>query len=210
MPHTRSKTLTTDEVYALCAYILNINEIKIDGVEVDDEFVLNRAKFLKIEMPNKDGFEPKVSGANALENVREYYKHPENFGAIKVDPAKRCMSDCQKPTTKIVRVVNGGIKDFHPALLNKKELPNQGGLAKKENPFKKVYDTNCAMCHADDSMGAPVAGKKADWDTKRADGGIEGIYTRAIAGVNIMPPKGGTSLSDHDFKKVVDYMIKLK
>ena len=211
MPHTRSKTLTTHEVYALCAYILSLNEIKIDGEELDDEFVLNREKFLKIKMPNRDGFEPKVSGPKALENVREYYKHPENFGAIKVDPAKRCMSNCQKDTVKIVRVVNGGIKDFHPPLSNKKDLPNTKSItAKKENPFKKVYENNCAMCHADDSMGAPVAGNKADWDNRISNGGIEAVYKRAIAGINVMPPKGGTTLSDNDFKKVVDYMIKLK
>jgi len=73
MPHTRSKTLENDEVYALVAYILNINEFEIDGQEVDDEYVLTREKFLKIKMPNKDGFEPHIEGPEALENVRKYF-----------------------------------------------------------------------------------------------------------------------------------------
>jgi cytochrome c len=58
MPHPMTGSLSDDEVYALVAYILNINEMEIDGVEVDDEYVLNREKFLKIKMPNRDGFEP--------------------------------------------------------------------------------------------------------------------------------------------------------
>ena len=39
MPHQAPMSLTTEEVYALSAYILYINEMSIDGVEVDDEYV---------------------------------------------------------------------------------------------------------------------------------------------------------------------------
>jgi len=39
---------------------------------VDDEYVLDREKFLKIKMPNKDGFEPNIDGENGLEDVRLY------------------------------------------------------------------------------------------------------------------------------------------
>ncbi|OPX27503.1 MAG: MFS transporter [Campylobacteraceae bacterium 4484_166] len=207
MPHTRSKTLKDDEVYALVAYILNINEIKIDGKLVDDEYELTREKFLKIKMPNVDGFEPKIDGKGSLERVRKYYKNPKNFGAIKVAYAKRCMKNCQKKSAKIVRVRNGGIKDFHPPLSNKKDKP---ALAKDKLNVKKVYDESCAMCHANDSMQAPVAGKKSDWQAKMKNGGIKGVYKRGIKGLNVMPPKGGTTLSDDEFKKVVDYMINLK
>lgn len=60
MPHQAPLSLTTEEVYALSAYILYINEMSIDGVEVDEDYVLDREKFLKIVMPNVDGFEPKL------------------------------------------------------------------------------------------------------------------------------------------------------
>lgn len=211
MPHTRSKTLTNSEVYSLVAYILYINEMEIDGEEVDEEYVLNREKFLKIKMPNRDGFEPKIVGENALENVRKYYKNPKNFGGIKVDYDKRCMENCQNKSAKIMYIKNGGISDFHPPLSNDKTLPKSKDLTQeKENPIKKVYDTSCAICHKDDSMGAPVAGDKAAWSEKIAKQGIEGIYTNGINGINVMPPKGGTNITDKEFKAVVDYMIDLK
>ncbi|MDP2078968.1 MAG: cytochrome c, partial [Sulfuricurvum sp.] len=54
MPHQATGTLTEDEVYALTAYILKLNEIKIDGVLVDDDYELDREKFLKIVMPNRN------------------------------------------------------------------------------------------------------------------------------------------------------------
>jgi len=205
MPHTRSKTLTNDEVYALVAYILNINEFEIDGEEVDDEYVLNREKFLKIKMPNRDGFEPKIQGSQALENVREYYKNPKNFGAIKLkDPNDRCMTNCQKPTAKVVHIQNGGISDFHPPLSSVRDLP--GKKAMPTNIAESQYKENCAMCHNDDSMGAPAIGDKAAWAQKLSKG-IDKVYANGINGINVMPPKGGADISDEEFKSIVDYIL---
>ncbi len=50
MPFPAPQSLEPDEVYAITAYVLNLNEI------VDDEFVLTRENFATVEMPNKDGF----------------------------------------------------------------------------------------------------------------------------------------------------------
>jgi cytochrome c len=205
MPHTRSKTLTNDEVYALSAYILNINEFEIDGEEVDDEYVLNREKFLKIKMPNKNGFEPDIEGAKALENVRKYYSNPTNFGAKKVKPEDRCMTNCQKPTAKVVRIQNGGISDFHPPLAATRDIPQKP--KSKKDPAQEAYEQNCMMCHADDSMGAPAVGNKAAWKDILAKG-LDKVYSNGINGINVMPPKGGVDMSDAEFKAVVDYMIK--
>lgn len=205
MPHTKSKTLSDEEVYALSAYILYINEMEIDGELVEEDFVLDREKFLKIQMPNKDGFEPTISGKNALENVRAYYKVPENFGGIKVDKSKRCMKDCQKPTAKIVRIANGGISNFSPPLSSKENLPKKD--KKETNLAELTYKNSCAICHKDDSMGAPIAGDKKAWDEKIAKIGMDKIYANGINGINTMPPKGAADISDDEFKKVVDYMI---
>jgi cytochrome c len=203
MPHPLTDSLTDDEVYALVAYILNINEMEIDGQEVDDEYVLNREKFLKIKMPNRDGFEPNIAGPNGPENVRKYFANPDNFGAVKVKPSERCMTNCQEPTAKVVYIQGAGISDFHPPLSAVRDLPKEENTAFNA---EKVYTESCAMCHDADGMGAPVVGDKAAWSAVLTKGKNK-VYSNGINGINGMPPKGGADLSDTDFKSVVDYMI---
>lgn len=50
MPFGAAQTLSTDDVYAITAYILFSNYL------VDDDFVLTNENFLEVEMPNSDGF----------------------------------------------------------------------------------------------------------------------------------------------------------
>ena len=52
MPYQDSKSLTNDEVYAVSAYILNLN-----GIVGTDE-VLDAQSLPKVKMPNRDGFIP--------------------------------------------------------------------------------------------------------------------------------------------------------
>ena len=52
MPFQDSKSLTNDELYAVSAYILSLNEI----IGKDD--VLDAQSLPKIRMPNRDGFIP--------------------------------------------------------------------------------------------------------------------------------------------------------
>jgi cytochrome c len=206
MPHTKSKTLSNDEVYALVAYMLNINEIEIDGEEVDDEYVLNREKFLKIKMPNRDGFEPNIDGPNALENVRKYYKNPKNFGAQKVKVSERCMTNCQERTAKVTRIKNGGISEFLPPMSVERDLPKKEPTDMGFNVLKN-YQDNCMPCHGAEGMGAPVVGDKDAWAEVTAKG-MKTVYKDALEGINGMPAKGGASVSDDELKLLVDYMIK--
>lgn len=50
MPFGAAQVLTTDEVYAVVAYILYSNDL------VEDDFVLTDANFLDVAMPNAGGF----------------------------------------------------------------------------------------------------------------------------------------------------------
>jgi cytochrome c len=195
-------SLSNDETYALVAYILSINEIKIDGEELDDDFVLNKENFLKIVMPNKDGFVPAIEGKDGLENTRKFYDNPKNFGGNKT----RCMKDCFDGEPKVARIVGVGISDFNPPLSSKKEKPAKKEGATGGNEAKATYDASCAVCHATDAMGAPVVGDKKAWAATLKKG-IDKVYHNAIHGINGMPPKGGTSLEDAKIKAVVDYMI---
>jgi hypothetical protein len=52
MPFQESKSLTSDEVYAVSAYILNLNGI------VGSNEVIDAQTLPKVRMPNRDGFIP--------------------------------------------------------------------------------------------------------------------------------------------------------
>lgn len=204
MPHPKSKTLSADETYALTAYMLNINEISIEGVEVDEEYVLDQDNFMKIVMPNKDGFEPSIDGPQGIENVRAYYQDGSNFGGQKVSPSERCMKDCQEPTVKTVRIAEGGgIRDFNPPTNTVRDLPVVVGAV---TPGKEDYEVSCSACHAASGMGAPVVGDKSAWSAVMAKG-LDEVIHNANDGINGMPPRGGTDLSDARMKDVVNFMI---
>jgi len=206
MPHPFTKSLSDDEVYSLVAYILSINEMKIDGVAVDDDYVLNREKFLQIKMPNRDGFEPNIDGPQALDDVRAFYADPANFGAQKIKKgATPCMKDCQAPTARTIYIKGGGIKNFLPPMSDVRDLPAEKKVA--VNPAA-VYKNTCEMCHGN-GVG-PALGSKSDWAPYLADG-IDSVYKKGIHGTDGgMPAKGGSTLSDADFKTVVDYLINGK
>jgi cytochrome c len=52
MPFTAPQSLTPDQVYAVTAYVLRLNDIVPDGT------VLDAASLPKVRMPNRDGFVP--------------------------------------------------------------------------------------------------------------------------------------------------------
>lgn len=72
---------------------------------------------------------------------------------------------------------------------------------------EKTYTTTCAACHGAGIMGAPKVGDKAAWKPRVAKG-KPALYTSAINGVKMMPPRGGNpGLKDDEMKAIVDYMI---
>lgn len=75
MPFGDSESLTNDELYAVTAYVLNLNDI------VDDKFVLSKETWSKVKMPNQGGF---------FDDDRE--KTEKTFW----NP-KPCMKDCRGP-----------------------------------------------------------------------------------------------------------------
>jgi cytochrome c len=52
MPLTNPQSLSADQVYAVTAYVLNLNKI------VPDDAVLDKHSLPAVKMPNRDGFEP--------------------------------------------------------------------------------------------------------------------------------------------------------
>jgi len=71
---------------------------------------------------------------------------------------------------------------------------------------EQLYNGVCGACHATGAAGAPKLGDSAAW-TPRAEQGIDGLLASAKAGKGAMPPKGGSSYSDDEIKRVIEYML---
>lgn len=71
---------------------------------------------------------------------------------------------------------------------------------------KALYDSLCFTCHAAGVAGAPKLGDKAAWAPLLAQG-FDHVLQVAIQGKGAMPPKGGSSASDEDFRAAVQYMV---
>jgi len=199
MPHNAPMSLSDDEVYALVAYISSLNELKVNGEEIEDDTEINEKNILKIELPNKDGFVPDID--HGLDNVRKFFNDYKNYGN-----GKRCMKNCFDGKAKVQRIVVDMATTSMPPISTKRDLPKKkaGGSADKS---KEIYAAKCAMCHDSGAAGAPVKGDKKAWAAKIKQG-METLYKNGIKGKGAMPPKGGAGgLSDDEFKKVVDFIV---
>jgi cytochrome c len=73
MPFGDAQSLSNDELYAVVAYVLNLNDI------VDDKFVLSKDTWAQVKMPNAGGFYD-----DDRERTEKAFWNP-----------KPCMSDCR-------------------------------------------------------------------------------------------------------------------
>jgi cytochrome c len=191
MPFPAPKSLSDDEVYAITAYLLSVNDIKVNGKEMTDEFVLGKHNFNGIKMNNPDGFYPVSPDRHDLKEQRPPLAQGD-----------RCMSNCKQPEpVQIKQQITG----FDPAISTEKSLPEDKGSSNK-SVAQTNYENSCSACHSNDAIGAPVVGNKEAWAAVVSKG-MDTVYKNAINGINAMPPKGGTDLSDDEFNAVIDYMI---
>lgn len=189
MPFTAPQSLETDEVYALTAYVLNLNDI------VDSSFVLTHENLAQIEMPNKAGF---------YVDTRPDTANP------------RCMSNCVDLSQVSIKQAISGITPDQSKPIKSEEkmnIPADELLVTDENVTntigKTIYAQACANCHENGIAGAPVTGNAQQWQARIA-GGNELLYRHAIEGFNAMPAKGGqTTIKDENIRNAVDYMVLL-
>ncbi len=100
MPWTKPQSLSVDEVYAVTAYVLNLNGI------VGDDFELNDKNLLTLPMPNRKGF----STEHGLGSVKG---KPDVSGTL-------CMNDCVKGEQKIVSILPDFARNGHGNLAEQK------------------------------------------------------------------------------------------
>ena len=81
MPFGDAESLSNDELYAVVAYVLNLNDI------VDDKFVLSKETWSQVKMPNQGGFYD-----DDREKTEKAFWNP-----------KPCMAECRGPVKIIGR-----------------------------------------------------------------------------------------------------------
>lgn len=172
MPFTAPESLSDQEVYAITAYVLYLNDL------VDYEFELTQDNLPSVEMPNRDGF--------------FFDDRPDVVN-------KRCMKNCKDPLK--IKVMS------EPVSSPDAQTVADPVQAVEASSGKAIYRQACSVCHASGIGDAPVPGDGAAWSDRLAKG-RDALVASALAGIGIMPPKGGQSqLSDEDVAAAVDFII---
>jgi S-disulfanyl-L-cysteine oxidoreductase SoxD len=187
MPYTAPKSLTPDEVYAISAYVLYLNEI------VEDDFVLTDSNLASVKMPNEENF--------------YIDDRPDSTNT-------RCMKNCKNPADIEVVQPLADITPEQEKAPVKEISKNTSSLSELAIQGKATYQSSCFVCHSSGVAGAPKVSDKDDWN-KRIEKGFDQVVTHAIDGYSgntgIMPPKGGNlSLSDEQVTNAVHYMLEAK
>ncbi len=186
MPFPAPQSLEDDEVYAITAYILNLNEL------VDDDFVLNQDNMTSVKMNNsKDNFIPD--------------DRPDTANT-------RCMENCKEVDKIVVTHLMGAEADIE---LSEDKITSTDDIKVLSASAKKgesTYNATCKACHSIGIAGSPKFGDAKEWGIRFAKG-KETLYSGAITGyegdAGFMPAKGGNlSLSDEEVKNAVDYMLE--
>ncbi len=178
MPFTQPESLTDDEVYAITAYVLHLNDI------VDYDFVLTQDNLPEVEMPNAGNF------------IAEQRPDVHN---------KRCMKNCRDPDSIQVLsqaplyVPEGGLKKV--AAVSAGPAAGQGVY---QRSCALCHDQGLAGAP---SLGdAGEWGRRLQQGLEVVYGhAINGF--QGSAGV-MPPKGGFTQLSDDEVKQAVDYMLE--
>ena len=210
MPWTAPKSLSTEEVYAVTAYILNM------GGVVGDDFVLSDQNMAQTQakLPNRNGMQ--TNHGMWLPSGKPDVKEP------------RCMSNC-KPDAKVISFLPDYARDAHGNLKDQNRLvgPIRGvltvaqaneksaGLKMSKHSGESLFSANgCVACHGMDSkkLGpsvVAVANKYADKTDAKAY--LAGKIKAGSSGVwGDMPMPAQSHLSEEDLNALSDWFLSKK
>jgi cytochrome c len=222
MPWTSPKSLTTEEVYAVTAFLLNLANV------VPDDFVLSDKNIADVQnrMPNRNGMTTK------------HAMWPGNeFGGVKKPDTdnKLCMKDCM-PEPKVASFLPDFARNAHGNLAEQNRLvgqqhgvdttkpeakagmpmvpaPAPAAPAKPENAEAKaaialLNKYSCTACHGVDKK---VVGPGFNEVAKKHAGKVDYLAGKIKAGGSgvwgpiPMPPQ---SLPEADAKKIAEWISK--
>ena len=131
MPFNAPKSLTDDEVYALTAYVLNLNDV------LPADAVLDRERLVAVKMPNRDGF----TTAHGL-GRRDGRPDTRNVA---------CMRDCAREV-RLSSEIPDYARDSHGNLAEQVGLATGARTAAPaaRDAAALARDSACMSCHAID------------------------------------------------------------
>ena len=162
MPWTNPKTLTTEEVYAVTGFLLNLAGV------VPDDFVLSNKNIAEVQkrMPNRNG----MTTAHAMWPGKEF------GGTSKPDTQNTiCMKDC-KPEAKVASFLPDFARNAHGNLSEQNRLVGQ---QKGADTTKPEGSTGKASTSAPAPSSSPAAPAKA------ADGKADNKAVMALLSKNV-------------------------
>ena len=200
MPWTQPQSLTVDEVYAVTAYVLNLNAI------VPEDFALDEQNLLTLPMPNRNGL-TRAHGMGAPSG------RPDVQGSM-------CMKDCARDVT-IASSLPAYARGAHGELAQQMRpvgpyraiatgaTPSRAAAAKPA-PRELAAQFGCVACHAPDRriVGpgfAEIAAKYArqadahSYLAGRIRSGGQGVW-----GAVPMPPQ---RLEDEDAAQLAQWIL---
>lgn len=193
MPFPHSKSLTADEVYAVSAYVLNLNNI------VPSDFVANKETLPKVKMPYRDGFK-------TFPGLMSVHGKPDVHNTA-------CMKDCEKDPKVTASLPKGFVKNLYGDIrdnfrgmstMNEAAPPTSDAAAPVVSGQDLVQNSGCTVCHgmdkkivgpafrdiADKYKGNPDAVKALSAKIRKGGGGVWGPIP--------MPPHPDLSNADID------------
>jgi cytochrome c551/c552 len=209
MPWNEPKTLSTEEVYAVTAYMLHLAEI------VPQDFTLSHANMAQVQqrIPNRNGF----SAQHGLWPGREFggSGKPDANGSL-------CMKNCE-PSGKTLSLAPDHARALHGNLAEQNRLvgaqrgaativaaapPPAAPAASVASAQALLQKHNCTACHAADSklvgpswadIGRKHKGKAAYLEGKIRSGGA-GVW-----GAIPMPPQ---TLSEEEAGRIAAWLAQ--
>lgn len=148
MPWTNPKTLTTEEVYAVTGFLLNLAGI------VPDNYVLSDKNIAEVQnrMPNRNG----MTTAHAMWPGKEF------GGVAKPDTQNvLCMKDCA-PEAKVASFLPDFARNAHGNLSEQNRLVGQQKGADTTKPEGAAAKSGATAPAAASPATAPASGKAAD------------------------------------------------
>ncbi len=187
MPFGNAQSLEPDEVYAITAYLLYVNDL------VDDDFELSHENFAEVRLPNEDNFYPddraetelvKFAGEVCMSDCKPAVEITARAAVVDVTPEETAAAEAEKAETAAVEApveAAAPVAEEAPAPAEEAAPVEVAAvdpevIAKGEKVFKK-----CKACHQVGDKAKNRTGPVLNGIMGREGGTVDGFkYSKAL------------------------------